>query len=88
MKNVVKNIVIIPLHLLESFLPYEKYSMLVLSIPFEGIRLNDNLSTPLTLHDELFMYLARIVYWLDQCFPTFAILTPPYRLDTFRTPLT
>ena len=35
------------------------------STPFKGIRLNDNFSTPLTLHDERFMYLARIVYWLD-----------------------
>ncbi|KAI6652430.1 Transposable element P transposase [Oopsacas minuta] len=35
------------------------------SAPFKGIRLNDNLSTPLILHDEHFIYLARIVYWLD-----------------------
>ncbi|KAI6648710.1 Transposable element P transposase [Oopsacas minuta] len=35
------------------------------STPFKGIRLNDNLSTPLISHDERFIYLARIVYWLD-----------------------
>lgn len=35
------------------------------STPFKGIRLNDNLSTPLILHDERFIYLARIVDWLD-----------------------
>ncbi|KAI6658662.1 Transposable element P transposase [Oopsacas minuta] len=35
------------------------------SIPFKGIRLNDNLPTSLILHDERFIYLARIVYWLD-----------------------
>ena len=35
------------------------------STRFKGICLNDNFSTPLTLHNESFMYLARIVYWLD-----------------------
>ncbi|KAI6658151.1 Transposable element P transposase [Oopsacas minuta] len=35
------------------------------STPFKGIHLNDNLSTPLILHDERFINLARIVYWLD-----------------------
>ena len=31
------------------------------STPFKGIRLNDNFSKPLTLHDGRLMYLARIV---------------------------
>ena len=33
--------------------------------PFKGIRLNECLSNPLTLNDERFSYLNRIVYWLD-----------------------
>ena len=36
-----------------------------ISTPLKGLRLNDILSTPLNLNDERFVYLTRIVFWLD-----------------------
>ena len=36
-----------------------------INTPFKGIRLNDSFSSPLTLNDERFSFLTRIVFWLD-----------------------
>ena len=36
-----------------------------INTPFKGTRLNDSLSRPLTLNDERFLFLTRIVFWLD-----------------------
>ena len=36
-----------------------------INTPFKGTRLNDSLSIPLTLNDERFLFLTRIVFWLD-----------------------
>ena len=33
--------------------------------PFKGIRLNDHFSEPLTFNDERFLFLIRVVFWLD-----------------------
>ena len=33
--------------------------------PFKGIRLNDHFSEPLTFNDERFLFLTRVVFWLD-----------------------
>ena len=33
--------------------------------PFKGIRLKDHFSEPLTFNDERFLFLTRVVFWLD-----------------------
>ena len=35
------------------------------NIPYKHVRLNDPMSKPLTFNDERFIFLTRIVYWLD-----------------------
>ena len=37
------------------------------NVPGKRIRLNDPLSSPLTFNDERFVFLTRIVYWLEAC---------------------
>ena len=34
-------------------------------MPYKHVRLNDPMSKPLTFNDERFIFLTRIVYWLD-----------------------
>ena len=41
------------------------WKILNISTPLKGLRLNEILSTPLNLNDERFVYLTRIVFWLD-----------------------
>ena len=35
------------------------------NMPYKHVRLNDQLSTPLTFEDERYVFLTRVVYWLD-----------------------
>ena len=42
-----------------------RWKIFNINTPFKGIRLNDSFSRPLTLNDERFLFLKRIVFWQD-----------------------